>query len=330
VDKLAIAAQVHAYPPEVNAGAEMMLHSMLRALVLRGHACTVYIASYTHVLGTKPYMLDGVRVVPLRAREPFGLAAFGADVLVSHLDYLQDTMNHALALKKPLVQVLHNTRIDTAMLATCYADILVYNSVWQRDYLGNDARGIIVRPPVFADDYRTTPGTKVLLANISEDKGGLVFWELARRMPDVEFLAAVGAHSVQILGDLPNVELVPNTPDMKSVYSKTRVTLMPSFYESWGRVGTESMVSGIPVIAHPTPGLLENLGDAGVFIDRDDIDAWEAKIRQLQDNRRWLAASRRAKARAKELDPTEDLNRWCDRVEEVARDHSTATLSLSG
>jgi glycosyltransferase involved in cell wall biosynthesis len=94
---------------------------------------------------------------------------------------------------------------------------------------------------------------------------------------------------------------------------------MPSAHESWGRVGVEAMTSGIPVIAAPTAGLKESLGDAGVFCDRDDLDAWEQALRRLLDGRRWKAASRKAKARAAELDPAADLDRWCHEVETLAR-----------
>ncbi|MFI1769152.1 glycosyltransferase family 4 protein [Streptomyces sp. NPDC020800] len=58
------------------------------------------------------------------------------------------------------------------------------------------------------------------------------------------------------------------------VYSRSRVMLMPSLYESWGRVAVEAFASGIPVIAHPTPGLVESLGEAGIFAYRDDLNAW--------------------------------------------------------
>ncbi|WP_262928542.1 glycosyltransferase family 4 protein [Streptomyces sp. CBMA152] len=47
------------------------------------------------------------------------------------------------------------------------------------------------------------------------------------------------------------------------VYSRSRVILMPSLYESWGRVAVEAFASGIPVIAHTTPGLVESMGEAG-------------------------------------------------------------------
>jgi len=99
---------------------------------------------------------------------------------------------------------------------------------------------------------------------------------------------------------------------------------MPSDYESWGRVGVEAMASGIPVLAHPTDGLVESLGSAGVFCDRDDADAWQAAIESLDARDAYRAASRKAKARSKQLDPAADLAAWCGAVEGVARARTAA------
>jgi glycosyltransferase involved in cell wall biosynthesis len=71
------------------------------------------------------------------------------------------------------------------------------------------------------------------------------------------------------------------------------------------------------VLAHPTDGLTESLAGAGVFCDRNDVDAWQRAIERLDDPAAYRAASRRAAARAKALDPTRDLAAWCDAIEEV-------------
>jgi glycosyltransferase involved in cell wall biosynthesis len=103
------------------------------------------------------------------------------------------------------------------------------------------------------------------------------------------------------------------------VYARTKLLLMPSDYESWGRVGVEAMASGIPVIAHPTEGLTESLGDAGTFIHRDDIPAWCDAITRLLKPRAWGAASKKAKARSAELDPARDLATWVQALEHLSR-----------
>ena len=79
------------------------------------------------------------------------------------------------------------------------------------------------------------------------------------------------------------------------------------------------MASGIPVVATPTPGLCESLGEAGIFVERDDLDGWVAALTALDDAEAWQAASKQAKARVRQLDPAADLARWVEAVERLGR-----------
>lgn len=327
---LKIVARVHAMPPEHNAGAEHMLVSMLRPLVERGHDVQVWLSRYGKA--HEPYDYRGIQVVPLEARLDFPTAVRRADVLLSHLECVPSTAALARGYSVPLVVVCHNTHAPTFRhMAAGGTALAVYNSQWMRAeaeiYYAEYPKSLrpsgelIVRPPVFAEDYATKPGKAVTLVNCNPEKGGRVLEALARRMPDQQFLAVRGAYGEQVLPDLPNVEVVEHVDgrDMREqVYARTRVLLMPSSYESWGRVGAEALASGIPVVAHPTPGLCESLADAGVFVDRNDIDGYEAVLRKLLAPTEYRLASKRAKARSAELDPTAELTAWCDAVESLA------------
>ena len=198
----------------------------------------------------------------------------------------------------------------------------MYNSEWLRDELRQYQPvpdWLVVRPPINADEYRTKPGTKVTLINLNADKGAHVFYEMARRLPHISFLGVIGAHGDQIIEHLPNVQIVMHVDPhgMSRIYGQTRILLMPSIYESWGRVGVEAMASGIPVVANPTNGLTEALGDAGTYVPRDDPNGWQAAIERLSDGRVWNGASRKALKRSKELAIVRDsdLDTWCRAVE---------------
>jgi hypothetical protein len=327
---LSIVARVHAMPPEHNAGAEHMLVSMLRPLVERGHDVSVWLSRYGKT--STVYEYRGIRVVPLEARLDFPTAVRKANVLISHLECVPSTSALARGYGKPAVVICHNTHRPTFRdMAAGGTELAVYNSQWMRreaelffaEYPKSvrPERSLIVRPPVFAGEYATKPGKAITLVNCNPEKGGKVLEALARRMPDQQFLAVKGAYGEQILPDLPNVEVVDHVrgEDMREkVYARTRVLLMPSSYESWGRAGVEALASGIPVVAHPTPGLCESLGEAGVFVDRNDVPGYEAVLRKLLAPAEYRLASKRAKARSAELDPTAELAAWCDAVEALA------------
>ncbi len=321
-------ALLHAYPPHPTAGAEWMVHTMLRAAVERGHEVDVVLSNPAP---GGSYELNGVRVHPFRSKnDPFDFTD-RSDAIITHLENTQRASTIGQMRGLPTVHVLHNTFTQTrGWLRKGHPSLVVYNSQWMRhDYESwlSSIRhplppAVVVRPPVLADEYATKHGDRVTLINLYPPKGSATFWALAQRMPDVKFLAVVGGYGDQDIRDgVPNVEVVPNVPGSRmrdEVYARTKLLLVPSEYESWGRAGVEAMTSGIPVIAHPTPGLLESLGDAGTFVDRDDIDGWERQIRRLLAPRAYGAASKRARARSAELDPAEDLQRWCTAAEQLS------------
>jgi hypothetical protein len=327
---LKIVARVHAMPPEHNAGAEHMLVSMLRPLAERGHDVSVWLSRYGKA--SKEYEYRGLKVVPLASRLDFPAAVRKADVLMAHLETVPSTASLARGYGKNLVVVCHNTHRPTFRdMASGGTALAVYNSQWMEreaelffaEYPKSirPASSLIVRPPVFADEYATKPGNAITLINCNPEKGGKVLKALAERMPDQQFLALKGAYGEQILPDLPNVEIVEHVAgeDMRErVYTRTKVLLMPSSYESWGRAGVEALASGIPVVAHPTEGLCESLGEAGIFVDRNDVAGYEAVLRKLQTAAEYRLASKRAKSRSVELDPAADLAAWCSAVESLA------------
>ncbi len=318
----------HQWTPEHNAGAEIMAQAMLRALVLRGHEVDVMLSQQQQ---GEPYVLDGVRIWPGRDPKP---TVHTYDVIVTHLGStpvatLLGRWHHV-----PVAQVLHNALPVTVRHAPG-AGLLVCNSEWMlaemREQLADTMPAAIVcRPPVDPALYRTTPGDRITLVNLRRlelessglwmGKGSEVFWALAERLPHLRFLAVRGAYGYQDVRDLPNVEVLNHVPHHRmrdEVYARTRILLMPSSYESWGRAAVEAMASGIPTIAHPTPGLTEALGDAGWLADRDDLDAWVSALDIVE--RGWPYFSEQALKRSAQLDPTEDLARWCDAIERLAR-----------
>lgn len=316
-----VLAMVTAYPPAHCAGSEVMVHALLRPLVARGHEVNVVLS---RDIGA-PYDLDGVHVWPHTGKaDPFRFLA-DTDVIVTHLENTVRATTIGNMAGVPVVQVLHNDNGHTASyLSRGGASLVVFNSAQMAaTFSSYDGYSITIRPPVDPVEYETTPGECVTLVNLSRDKGAETFYALAERFPGRDFLGVVGAYGEQIIReDLPNVTILPHVPASRmrdEVYARTRILLMPSLHESWGRVGVEAMASGIPVIASPTPGLRESLGDAGTFCTPGDVDAWATELTRLSDGRKWRAASRKAKARAAALAPPADLAAWCEAVEGVAR-----------
>lgn len=305
-----VLAHVHLYPPVHNAGAEWMLHTMLADLVARGWEAQVIATEYRGA----PYVWHGVRVERAPTDREMGRSYAWADVAVTHLDATRHAMAWARR-GRPLVHLVHNHRqLDHHQVRAAAAQLVVWNSAWiAEEYRRWPGRSMVVRPPVDAAAYATTnhrrfeSGTCTLV-NLAEAKGGPLFWRLARQRQDLRFVGVRGAYAGQCVPDKmpPNGVALDNGPGIVDVYRDTRVLLVPSSYESWGMAAVEALASGIPVVAHPTPGLLESLTlndgtPAAIFADRDSDEAWLHALRQLDDLRAWRRWSDLARRRSTEL-----------------------------
>lgn len=300
------------YPPGSLVGSWLATHRFMAHLAGRGHF--VMAAGWRT---RSEYVLDGVKVVRgLRGRAPELRNLSRFDVVVSHAG--DGGRGHGLARRGGCRSVVmvhgHGYRsIGDPDLAVFNSESLRLASEW-------DGPSIVCYPPV--DPLRTAApggGRWVTIVNCTADKGIGTARNVAALMPDREFVGVLGGYGTQEPVTAPNFRCIPTTRDMAGVYAKTRILLMPSSFETWGMVGVEAMCSGIPVIAHPTPGLRESLGDAGIFVDRDDTDGWVEQIRRLDDPGEYAAASAASLARAAELDPQVSLDRFAAAVEALCR-----------
>jgi glycosyltransferase involved in cell wall biosynthesis len=313
-----ILASVHLYPPEHLCGAEFMLHAINRHMSAQGHTVKVLLHQANQYKITEHYIYDGIDVFPPDQNTIMNLFRW-ADVVITHLDYTAWTINMAAIQRIPVVHLIHNTHPYVHIIDAEKPQFIVYNAQWAADKLKYQHDSIVIPPPVDPDVYNvgliSDRNTAITLINLDTNKGGHILRQIAEAMPERQFIGVVGSYSEpysdgQHVNQPPNVEVWPKQPDIRKVYERTRILIMPSKYESWGRTATEAMASGIPVICTSTPGLLENCGEAGYYIqDRDKVAEWVKGIKRLDDKKIYAAASKKAKERAAALDPKENLHR---------------------
>jgi glycosyltransferase involved in cell wall biosynthesis len=307
-----ILCSIHLYPPKHNCGAEYMLHNIVKHLQGKGHKVRVLLHQANHYKITNNYTWDGVDVFPPNANLIEGMFRW-ADAVFTHLDYTRWTIHTAKLYRKPVFHLIHNSHPYPEIIDAEHQQHIIYNSEWLKDLLQYKFPNFVITPPI---DYRNydigaSTGDKITLINLNKNKGGEIFYEIAKALPNKQFLGVQGSYDSQLVQNLHNVTYIPNTPDIMIVYRQTRILLMPSEYESWGMVATEAMCSGIPVICTETPGLKENCGKAGIYVkDRNNIKAWVKAITELDDEKNYAAASRKAKARSREHDPRETLDKF--------------------
>jgi len=303
---------IHLYFPRHGSGAEAMARNINRYLVSQGHEIKILLHQANQYKITEMYNYEGVDVFPPDDYIIDNLFTW-ADVVISHLDYNKWTTHQCEKYNKPFVHIVHNDTPYPSVIDSPVPVKVVYNSEWCAKALNYKWPSIVFPPPLNEWVKTEDKGREyVTLVNLNQNKGSRYFYSLAKKMPYVKFLGVKGSYDSQHIENMPNVKIVSNTPDIREIYKITKILLVPSHYESWGMVAAEGMANGIPVIYNPTPGLLENVGSAGICINRKETEKWGHTINKLLNDPKYYEEwSQKGLKRSKEQAPKwQDLERF--------------------
>jgi glycosyltransferase involved in cell wall biosynthesis len=155
-------------------------------------------------------------------------------------------------------------------------------------------------PVLLKEKYTTSvTGKKILVVNPNPKKGGAIVLEIAKLMPDRQFLVIGGWQHVVAddvmntiesgLNALPNIERLPNVDDMSPIFAQSYCLLMPCVgQEAFGRTAAEAQIAGLPVIASSQGALSETVGEGGVTIDYlSPIEKWVSILESLFSDQDW-------------------------------------------
>lgn len=272
-----------------------------------------------------------------------------ADLLVTpHSPILPDVRKiNGRAYNRPIVATCHfdgNYTAITGNSSTAWSEMLLFvNSVMEANYRKNIApwpaqieRTGLVRPILNREAISISEpfeGDCITLINANQNKGQAVFLELARRMPDRKFLGVLPYYGERHIAQSPgNVEWIPFSDDIRDILRRTRILLVPSYYESFGRVAVEAMLNGIPVLyskpaknsPYPggsTEGLQSWIEPAGIACDRDAPAEWVEVLRALEDPDTYAAKREEVQAHIEAQDFFSEGPRIASLIEGFAKAH---------
>lgn len=182
------------------------------------------------------------------------------------------------------------------------ASLLVSNSFFMKevvkDWLGIDSA--VVYPFIRTMPIISRKPEYITLINPKKHKGIDIVLRLAELLPDRAFVVVGHAPDSQELRAFPNITCFPWVDDISTIYSRTRILLVPSRWpEPFGRVSVEAAQFGIPCIASRVGGIPEALGDCGILVDNwDDPDEWLRAIQTLDSDTIYKELSRNARLHA--------------------------------
>jgi glycosyltransferase involved in cell wall biosynthesis len=258
----------------------------------------------------------------------------------------------------PDVRKLNNRGYNRPIIATCHYDgnynnirytgsaqwsemILFINGIMGANYLKNITpwpsqirRTDTIRPLMHRDKIEITEpfrGDCITLVNANQNKGVHVFIDLARKMPDRKFLGVLPYYGEKTLPPAPgNIEWVRFDDDIRMILKRTRILLVPSYYESFGRIAVESMLNRIPVLyskplaksLYPggsTEGLHEWIQPAGIACERENIEDWIQAIRSLDDEEVYTQRAHDSREHIESMNMFTEATRIAELVEDFSR-----------
>ncbi|MGQ9633512.1 MAG: alpha/beta fold hydrolase [Bryobacteraceae bacterium] len=281
---------------------------------------------------TVRFLLNGVevrvvvqpRLLPLRLADE--IAAFEPNVVLTSTDdpalLLLET---ALKSPRPHIVYLARTTLDLPFGPDCafpsaaktdllrQADGIVGVSQYVADYLSRWGGLEAVHVPISLLEPGPYPALGrfdnefVTMVNPCAVKGIAIFLALADAIPEVKFAAVPTWGTTQedlaALRARPNVTLLPPADNIDTVFSRTRVLLVPSLWaEARSRIIPEAMLRGVPVLASNIGGIPEAMLGEGYLLPvrpieryRPALDDQKVPVAEVppQDIGPWLAALER-------------------------------------
>jgi glycosyltransferase involved in cell wall biosynthesis len=111
------------------------------------------------------------------------------------------------------------------------------------------------------------------------------------------------------------------TNDREALFKGAQAFVLPAFDEGFGIPALEAMSAGVPVVVSNRGALPEVVGDAGLFIDPDDVETLAAALdRMLGDADLRAACARRGLDRARHFT-------WTQTARDVRRAYEDAVLA---
>lgn len=338
-------------------GSEQTMHSLMKHLLQKGYICRV-VTREDNKKKSKDY-IDGVAIsrVDSKNLERFLQEDFikdKPDVIMTQLMWSDRVIRVASSYKIPVIYFVRSVggNLDLSYKSSYRVAAIVSNSeVTQRFIKENWGRDSIVMYPIIDPEQFIVNSHKpqyITLVNPLKVKGGEIFKEIAKSLPEEKFLAVRGwthlkdqagknwdMKKMQEMADafkdtphIPeevdfsgqnNVEVVGPFEDMRSVYGQTKILVVPSLWdEAFGRVVVEAMLNGIPVIASNKGYLSHTVGAGGFIIQKvEDIASWVDTIRSLNNPARYQELKEKAKKAAQRFKPEVEVQKIQELLESM-------------
>lgn len=323
----------------VSGGAEISALSLLR-LLRQDWQITVLTCNFRHEL--KESVHEGMQVfsVPHEHLQPEGerlIRTLSPQLLYTVMLGSDSAMQLGQEHRIPTIVNICKVPVGPRYLKAHPPTRVLAVSTYVQNYLRgtHGVESIVVNPIVQFHDPPLPPEPQfITIFNPVEAKGGKMFRALAASLPEHRFawvpgwdilrepaggfdpiiceaicrtidIPFRGGVPAQVPMDLPNITRLEPIFPPHPIFQRARIVLVPSRWEeAFGRVAMEAMVFNVPVLGSIVGGLADIVLQGGSALPKDDVAAWIAEIRRLDDSDYYRDLQERGKAW---------LARWCMR-----------------
>lgn len=241
--------------------------------------------------------------------DPNEMINFNPSVVITQQRYIQYTLDNADKYDYDIFILLHGPGQYRGYHPRC--KLLIYNSEsllkLEEDYVDSSIDRLVLHPTINKSSIFSKNNNKQYISFIGSNsyniiKGSDVFVGLAKSLPNKEFLHVSKYYPIDYKNDnylgmkispptflidklSKNIKVVDQTNDISGVYGKTKILVVPSVVESFGRVAVEAAINGIPVVCSDLPGLRDaTFGLAYYVSDYRNANAFVEAINEIENN----------------------------------------------
>jgi len=249
------------------------------------------------------------------------------DIVLTQLEDSHKVINicHSIGVKSICFIHDHDPLNFQVLNISHKTNAIIFNSKNTHRHFGQFCKCLnkVIYPGVNFQNYITNKSHNkyLLFINPINIKGAQIVNFLINKFPQENFMIVKGWKPMEFkLNNRKNIKVVERSLDMKSVYSETKLLLVPSQWEeAFGRIIPEAGINKIPSLSSKIGGVPEAVGRGGMLVDDfANPEAWENSLKELiTDNVLLDKLGKSAYTQAKKFDFNRQYQKLIDTINAI-------------
>ncbi|MBI4981336.1 glycosyltransferase family 4 protein [Candidatus Woesearchaeota archaeon] len=316
------------YAPSFG-GAEISIHTLLKNISRKKEFEVEVLTNVQHPKANLEY--EGIPIKGVnhenRGRDIVDrIILFKPDVIITQLIWSDIVLEICNRLSIPSILRIGSVpfNLDISKKSSYAPSEIIVPSDFVRDYVRDtwERESVVIPPQINVNrvlaNKDPSENRYITLFNPLVKKGGQIFYNIAKSMPEYNFCVVKGwdmlkdrdgnfddskieqiCESLRIpyngqrpktVNNFPlNVKVIEPIDDVNQIYAQTRILCVPSIcQETFSRTTMEGFANKIPVIGSNVGGLAKNVREGGIIVyDYTNPDEWIKTVKMLDESSKY-------------------------------------------